>query len=178
MTSVRIPFVLIFVVVQLSAAEYVVYGPLTTIANSLSLTQNQRHHPLITQLSVMDGALCSVCLWYLLRWGNWPIEYIRPLFNKNTRDKLNRTTKERFFSFLIFVIEFWKFSKQLLINTKFCPVFTIDILFVLLLIAQQSRKTPFYRKFNYSIPIDSTWCCFVFITNLNNQPTSKELVKK
>ena len=39
-TSVQVPFVLIFVVVQLSAAEYVVYGCLTTIADSLSLNPN------------------------------------------------------------------------------------------------------------------------------------------
>ena len=51
MTSVRVPFVLIFAVVQLSAAEYVVYGCLTTIEDSLSLNPNRCHHQLITQLS-------------------------------------------------------------------------------------------------------------------------------
>ena len=37
MTSVWVPFLLIFAVVQLSSAEYVVYGRLTTIDDSLSL---------------------------------------------------------------------------------------------------------------------------------------------
>ena len=45
------PFVMIFAVVQLSAAEYVVYGPLTTIDDSLSLNPNRCHHPLIIQLN-------------------------------------------------------------------------------------------------------------------------------
>ena len=40
MTSVWVPFVLIFAVVQLSAAEYVVYGRLMTIDDSLSLNPN------------------------------------------------------------------------------------------------------------------------------------------
>ena len=49
MTSVqvRVLFVLIFAVVQLSAAQYVVYGRLTTIDVSLSLNPNRCHHPLI-----------------------------------------------------------------------------------------------------------------------------------
>ena len=40
MTSVRVPIVLIFAVVQLSAAEYVVYGHLTTLDDSLSPKPN------------------------------------------------------------------------------------------------------------------------------------------
>ena len=40
MTLVEVLFVLIFAVVQLSAAEYVVYGRLTTLDNSLSLNLN------------------------------------------------------------------------------------------------------------------------------------------
>ena len=51
MTSVQVPFLLIFAVVQLSAAEYVVYGRLMTLDDNLSLNPNQCHHPLITQLS-------------------------------------------------------------------------------------------------------------------------------
>ena len=39
--------------VQLSAAEYVVYGRLMTIDNSLSLNPNRCHHPLITQLKII-----------------------------------------------------------------------------------------------------------------------------
>ena len=37
--------------VQLSAAEYVVYGCLMTINNCLSLNPNRCHHPLSNQLS-------------------------------------------------------------------------------------------------------------------------------
>ena len=40
MTLVRVPFVFVFAVVQLSAAEYVVYGRLMTLDNSLSLNLN------------------------------------------------------------------------------------------------------------------------------------------
>ena len=54
MTLVWVPFVLIFAVVLLSAAEYVVYrviyGHLMTIDDSLSLNPNRCHHPLITPL--------------------------------------------------------------------------------------------------------------------------------
>ena len=50
MTSVWVPFVFIFAIVQISAAEYVIYGCLTTIDNNLSLNPNRCHHPLITQL--------------------------------------------------------------------------------------------------------------------------------
>ena len=42
----------IFTIVQLSAAEYVVYGSLTTIDDSLPLNPNQCHHPSITQLNL------------------------------------------------------------------------------------------------------------------------------
>ena len=49
MTSVRVPFVLIFAVVQLSKSSMVAY--LTTIDHSLSLNSNRYHHPLITQLT-------------------------------------------------------------------------------------------------------------------------------
>ena len=44
------PFALIFTIVQLSAAEYVLYGHQTTVGDSLSLNQNRCHRPLITQL--------------------------------------------------------------------------------------------------------------------------------
>ena len=50
MEWLRVRLVLIFVVVQLRAAGYVVYGCLTTIDNSLSLNPNRCHHPFITQL--------------------------------------------------------------------------------------------------------------------------------
>ena len=52
MTSVWVAFVLIFVVVQLCTAEYVVYGQKMTLDNNLSLNPNQCHHPLITQLTL------------------------------------------------------------------------------------------------------------------------------
>ena len=45
---------MIFAVVQLSAAEHVVYGRLTTIDHKISLNPNQCHHPLITQLTWCD----------------------------------------------------------------------------------------------------------------------------
>ena len=48
MTSVWVPFVCL-AVVQPSAAEYVVYGRLMTLDDSLSLNANRCHHPLITQ---------------------------------------------------------------------------------------------------------------------------------
>ena len=93
----------------------------------------------------------------------------------STRDELNWPIKKAletkiwlksyfqpFFSF-----EFWNFSNQLLI---------LNLIFILL-IAQQSRKTPFSEQTITVIQIDTTWCCFVFITKLINQPTSKELVK-
>ena len=52
MTSVRVAFVLIFAVVQLCTAEYVVYGQKMTLDNNLSLNSNRCHHPLITQLRI------------------------------------------------------------------------------------------------------------------------------
>ena len=54
MTSVWVQFVLIFAVVQLCTAEYVVYGRKTTLKDILSLNPNRCHHPLITQLSLMQ----------------------------------------------------------------------------------------------------------------------------
>ena len=51
MTSVRVRVVLIFAILQLCTAEYVVYGSLTTIDDSLPLNPNRCHHPIITQLS-------------------------------------------------------------------------------------------------------------------------------
>ena len=51
MTSVRVAFVLIFVMVQLCTAEYVVYGRKMTLDANLPLNPNRWHHPLITQLS-------------------------------------------------------------------------------------------------------------------------------
>ena len=53
MTSVWVwvVFVLIFALVRLSAAEYVVYVRFTAIDDSLSLNPNWCHYPLITQLS-------------------------------------------------------------------------------------------------------------------------------
>ena len=50
MTSVRVEFVLIFAVVQLCIAEYVVYGRKMTLDNNLSLNPNHYYQPLITQL--------------------------------------------------------------------------------------------------------------------------------
>ena len=52
LTSVRVAFVLIFAVVQLCTAEYVIYGRKMTFDNNLSLNPNRCHHPLITQLSM------------------------------------------------------------------------------------------------------------------------------
>jgi hypothetical protein len=49
MTSVWVAFVLIFTVVQLCAAEYVVYGQKMTLDDNLSLNLNRCHHPLNTQ---------------------------------------------------------------------------------------------------------------------------------
>ena len=40
MTSVRVPFVLIFAVVQLCTAEYAVYGQKMTLDDNLSLNPN------------------------------------------------------------------------------------------------------------------------------------------
>ena len=74
MISIQVPFVLIFAVVQLSAAEYVIYGRLTkirltTIDNSLSLNPNRCHHPLITQLSeVIIVYLYSYNYKYIIRY--------------------------------------------------------------------------------------------------------------
>ena len=45
---------LIFAIVQLTAAEYVVYDRLTTIDDSLSLNPNWWHQPLISQLRKYD----------------------------------------------------------------------------------------------------------------------------
>ena len=45
--SVRVTFVLIFAIVQPGSAEYVFYGPLKTLDDSLSLNPNWCHHPLI-----------------------------------------------------------------------------------------------------------------------------------
>ena len=45
MTSVRVAFVLIFAVVQLCTAEYVVYGQKMTLDDNLSLNLNLCHHP-------------------------------------------------------------------------------------------------------------------------------------
>ena len=53
MTSVRVAFVLISVVVQLCTAKYVIYGQKMTLDNNLSLNQKRCHHQLITQLSGM-----------------------------------------------------------------------------------------------------------------------------
>ena len=77
MTSIRVAFVLIFVVVQLCAGEYVVYGQKMTLDNNLSLNPNQchqSHHPLIIQLSgnysrVETIWLCTVCI--LLESAPW-----------------------------------------------------------------------------------------------------------
>ena len=41
MTSVQVAFVLIFAVVQLSTAEYVVYGQKMTLDDNLSLNSNR-----------------------------------------------------------------------------------------------------------------------------------------
>ena len=49
---VRVPFVLIFAVVQLCTAEYAVYGQKTTLDDNLSLNLNRCHHPIITQLTL------------------------------------------------------------------------------------------------------------------------------
>ena len=50
MTSVRVAFVLIFAVVQLCTAEYVVYGSKMTLGDNLSLNPNQFHHHLLRSL--------------------------------------------------------------------------------------------------------------------------------
>ena len=55
MTLVWVPFVLVFAIVQLSAAEYVIYGHLTTIDDSLSLNLIRCLHPLITLLCLREG---------------------------------------------------------------------------------------------------------------------------
>ena len=65
MTLIWVPFVLIFAIVQLSAAEYVVYGRLTSIDDSLSLNLNQCHHPLITQLNF--AVIQNYAYWLILR---------------------------------------------------------------------------------------------------------------
>ena len=57
MASIGDVIVFVFALVQLSAAEYVVYGRLKTIDDSLSLNLNRCHHPLITQLSL--GMTCE-----------------------------------------------------------------------------------------------------------------------
>ena len=54
MTSSRVAFVLIFAMVQLCTADYVVYGRKMTLDDNLSLNPNQCHHPLITQLTWCD----------------------------------------------------------------------------------------------------------------------------
>ena len=50
MTSFLVPFVLFSLNLH-GAAQFVVYGHLMTLDDSLSLNPNQCHHPLITQLS-------------------------------------------------------------------------------------------------------------------------------
>ena len=65
MTSVWVLFVLIFAVVQLSAAECVIYGRLTSIDDSLSLNPNQCHHPLITRLNF--AVIQNYAYWLILR---------------------------------------------------------------------------------------------------------------
>jgi hypothetical protein len=62
MTSVWVPFVLIFAVVQLSAAEYVVYVRLLTIDVSLSLNPNPL---IITQLNF--AVIKNNADWLILR---------------------------------------------------------------------------------------------------------------
>ena len=51
---VRVAFVLIFAVVQLCTAEYVVNGRKMTLDDNLSLNPNQCHHRLINQLSYLS----------------------------------------------------------------------------------------------------------------------------
>ena len=63
MTSVWALFVLVFAIVQLSAAEYLVYGRLMTIDDSLSLNPNRCHHPLITQFT------SAFLLWEYYGWN-------------------------------------------------------------------------------------------------------------
>ena len=58
--SVWVLFVLIFAVVQLCTAEYVIYGRKRTLDDNLSLDPNRCHHPLITQLTGDWG-------------GGWPV---------------------------------------------------------------------------------------------------------
>ena len=63
MSFVWVAFVLIFTVVQLCTAEYVVYGRKMTLDDHLSLNPNRCHHPLITQLSaVFASRLKNVCV--------------------------------------------------------------------------------------------------------------------
>ena len=79
MTSIRVAFVLIFAVVQLSTAEYVVYGQKMTLDDNLSLNPNRCHHPLITQLNFgMIKALkyLSTFLGIILRYFEKKIYYI------------------------------------------------------------------------------------------------------
>ena len=51
---------LIFAVVQLCTAEYVIYGRKTTLDDNLSMNPNQCHHPLITQLTFNTSLLYKI----------------------------------------------------------------------------------------------------------------------
>ena len=76
MTSVWVAFLLIFAMVQLCTAEYVVYGRKMTLDDNLSLNPNRCHRPLITQLRQVVCKMSTIVNLGGLGGQNWEKEYV------------------------------------------------------------------------------------------------------
>ena len=97
MTSVRVAFVLIFTVVQLWTAEYVVYGRKMTLDDNLSLNPNRCHHPLITQLYSNPPVQTIAQLWLIKNTSLFPTSYQNYQQNQQKLDTFLENFKNQSF---------------------------------------------------------------------------------